>query len=265
MNIENYIEKDYNHVLNDLQDYILNKENIEQITFFKRELVNKDNIKKDVNKQQNDNNKTNNPTDQKKYTSTKFFYPKEKDSLFWCFYIMKHGLLNYQMINNRNIVFEKKHKIDYIEKIRKEKHIIKNYKFASLCNIENNLVNDMKIDSFSFLTLCVIENINVIFIKNKTYYELQMNDSNDIYVIKINEKGQYGFETIQKIGNDVYETYKNNFYKIENIDKPVKSITYYKVSDLTDICVKLSVETKNKETGKQKNKKELYESIIQHL
>ena len=30
MNIEHYIEKDYNHVFNDIQDYILNEINIEK-------------------------------------------------------------------------------------------------------------------------------------------------------------------------------------------------------------------------------------------
>jgi hypothetical protein len=178
---------------------------------------------------------------------------------------MKHGLLNYQMINSRNIVFEKTNKIEYIEKIRKEKHILKNYKFASISNIENNLVNDFKIDTFSFLTLCVIENINVIFIKRKTYYELQMNDSNTVYIIKQNENEKYGFEMIEKTNKNVYDNYKNNYYQIDNIDKPIKSITYYKVSDLIDICIKLCIEQTNTETGKQKPKKELYESIIQKL
>jgi hypothetical protein len=261
--------------LNKLQDYMLNKENIER-GFLSRQSENVNKLKEKYNKNGSIKNtdttinvdaiiKKDATTKDANNKTNKFFFPKEKDTLFWCFYIMKHGLLNYQMINNRNIVFEKTNKIEYIEKIRKEKHILKNYKFASISNIENNLVNDFKIDTFSFLTLCVIENINVIFIKRKTYYELQMNDSNTVYIIKQNENEKYGFEMIEKTNKNVYDNYKNNYYQIDNIDKPIKSITYYKVSDLIDICIKLCIEQTNTETGKQKPKKELYESIIQKL
>jgi len=270
MNIDQFIEKDYNRVFDELQDYILNKPNIEKINLLKTELITT--LKNNTNNTNNTNSNTkititknNSDIGGKKFDISKtFFYPKEKDSLFWCFYIMKNELLHYQMLNNRNIVFEKTQKIEYIEKIRKEKHIIKNYKFASICNIESNLVNDMNIDTFSFLTLCVIENINVIFIQRKTYYELRMNDNNDVFVIKKNENDKYGVELIQKT-DSAYENYKNDYYKIENLDKPIKSITYYKVDDLISICAKLSIESIHKETGKQKSKKDLYESIIQKL
>jgi hypothetical protein len=50
------------------------------------------------------------------------------------------------MLHNKNIVFEKNIKIEYVEKLRKEKQQIKPYKFASLHNIENDLVNENKID-----------------------------------------------------------------------------------------------------------------------
>lgn len=38
---------------------------------------------------------------------------------------------------------------------------IKLYKFASISNIENQLVNENIIDLKTFLTLCPLENINV--------------------------------------------------------------------------------------------------------
>jgi hypothetical protein len=49
------------------------------------------------------------------------------------------------------------------------------------------------------------------------------------------------------------------------MDKPIKTITYYKVSDLVDMCEKLSIEIINTTTKKNKSKKELYELIIQQL
>jgi hypothetical protein len=268
MNIENYIDKDYNHVLNQLQDYMLNRDAIDSFVFLQEE------IKKTKydNKKIHPENQIIEPENQiikKPFVSTNknishFFYPKDKDSLFWCFYIMKHGMLNYQMIHNKNIVFEKTQKIEYVEKIRKEKQNIKNYKFASLTNIENSLANEFKIDIPTFLTLCVIENINVIIVKKQSYFQLEMNDSDDVYVISLNENDKYGFQVVCK-NHANYTKYNNEFFKIDNMNKPLKCMANYKVSELIDICKKLLIEFTNKTTGKNKLKNELYELIIQQL
>jgi hypothetical protein len=71
-------------VINTLQDYFLSENNI--TTFLKNRLDNvKQNVKKVTNhivkKQEHD-----------------FFIPKEKDSLFWCFYLIKNGDVSYEML-----------------------------------------------------------------------------------------------------------------------------------------------------------------------
>ena len=42
-------------------------------------------------------------------------------------------------------------------------------------------------------------------------------------------------------------------------------MSYYKVEDLIKICNKLVIETINKQNGKEKIKKDLYEAIIQYF
>jgi hypothetical protein len=122
MNIENYIEKDYNHVCSKLQDYMLNKDNIQRFALLQQEQMQKQKQKQNLLKNQ-DTTLKNNKVESNKLVSKKennnFFYPRDKDSLFWCFYIIKNGLLNYQMIQNKNIVYEKGVKIDYVEKFQK--------------------------------------------------------------------------------------------------------------------------------------------------
>ena len=54
-------------------------------------------------------------------------------------------------------------------------------------------------------------------------------------------------------------------YNIENMSKPIKALSSYKVSELVDIAKKLGIETLNKTTNKQKNKNEIYESLIQYF
>lgn len=270
----------YNDVLNELQDYILNEDNMKKVLEVKASFLNDRNMTKcnDTNsnnyvKQQNKKNLYQNKDQDKKIDIVKknpLFVPREKDSLFWCFYIIKYGDAKYETLYSKNDVVASQIKIEYIEKIRKEKQTVKTYKFDTLVNIESNLANDKLLNVKTFLTLCAIENINVLVIHNKIYYELLMNDTTEVYVIRCLEnknKGQYdktyGFEICSK--ELVESNLKPTLYRVNNIDKPVKAISAYKVDELIDICNKLAIQTTNLMTGKTKTKKDLYESIIQYF
>ena len=109
-----------NKIINELQDYMFTSKNLDNYTkhIIKVELPLKEstkNINKYLEKYKKDNiknknNTTNNnqhikntaslqnskPKPKPKPTQTKY-YPKKKDSLFWCFYILKHGFSNYEM------------------------------------------------------------------------------------------------------------------------------------------------------------------------
>ena len=257
----------YNNVLNELQYYILNDENIEKSLRMKINNDKQNNDKQNNDKQNNDNKVYSNKVCVKK---PDIFVPYQQDTLFWCFYIIKNGEIDYELLNNKNSLLAKQQKIELITNtIRKNKTIIKMYKFDTLSNHENNLANDYNLNIQTFLTLCAIENINIIYVNNKTYFELLMNDSNNIYIIhnlksmlQNSYKDKYGFEiaTENKIAN-----IKDTLYKLENINKTIKAISSYKVQDLIEICTKLAIEFTNKENGKIKSKKDLYESIIQYF
>jgi hypothetical protein len=239
----------YNHVLTKLHDYMLDEKNIQ------KSLESKYKQDKLVPKKNHQN------TSSIFKPQNTIFFPREKDALFWCFYIMKNGDASYEMLEHKNIIVEKKFKIEYVEKIRKEKQVVKTYKFATLTHIENNLANDNIIDTKTFLNLCAIENLNVLFVKNKSFFELLMNDTNDIYIVYSIGNGKFGYEK----NNETIESIKTTHYKLDNIEKPIKTISAYKLQELVDICQKLGIEVVNKDTNKQKNKKDLYESIIQHF
>ena len=59
--------------------------------------------------------------------------------------------------------------------------------------------------------------------------------------------------------------FRNSITVVIILDKPIKALSSYKVQDLIDICNKLVIDIVNKETGKNKTKNELYESIIQYF
>jgi len=243
----------YNDVLKNLQDYMLDDENIDRALKMKMDTtVNKEKISINFVK-----------------PKKSLFIPREKDTLFWCFYIIKNGDVKYETLYNKNEVIEKQIKITYIEKIRKEKQTLKIYKFDSITSIESNLLNDNFINRKTFLSLCALENINIIYISKKTYFELLMNDTNEVFIIhEINNSlnGKYNIKYGFEMGDvEIISGIKNSLYRVDNIDKPIKAFSSYKTQELIDICSKLAIEVINKDTNKKKSKKDLYEGIIQYF
>jgi len=252
MSTHNIQENKYNDVINKLHDYMLNETNIKKSLNSRIDniLENRCVVKPSKIFEKNMKERINT------------FSPKQKDSLFWCFYILKYGEQNYEMLDNINIVLEKRLKIEYVEKIRKEKQIVKSHKFATLTHLENQLANEEKIDLPTFFTLCVIENINVLYVCKKTYFELLMNDDKIHIIHRLDNYSKYGYEGIEK---SKIELYRSTLFKVDSVEKPIKSISLYKVSELLEFCNKLGIEICVKDTNKNKSKKDLYESLIQYF
>ena len=246
----------YNDVLHELQYYILNEENMKRSLEMKMKCGTKE--------------KQPRPSiAPSSKIQDKIFVPREKDTLFWCFYILKNGDAKYETMYNRNDIVARQMKIEYIDVIRKNKQTVKTYKFDSISNIENNLANEKSLNVKTFLTLCAIENLNILFINNKTYYELCMNDSETVFIINClntketaNYNTRYGFEITT---HNNATAIKSTLHKVDNIDKPIKSISAYTVSELIEMCNKLAIGIKNVKDDKNKSKKELYESIVQYF
>ena len=247
----------YNDVLDELQDYILDEGHVDKL------------LKMKLSCQSQQPVKAENPrVIQKVARQPALFVPAQQDSLFWCFYILKNGDASYETLNNKNSLVAKQQKIELVSVIRKNKDIVKMYKFDTITNLESNLANDDNLTLKTFLSLCAIENINVVYVSNKTYYESLMNDSGVTYIVREiqshNNKyhKKYGFELATA---DVLGVIRNTLYKLEVVDKPIRAASAYKLQDLIDICGKLDITIINKETGKNKSKNDLYESIVQYF
>ncbi len=242
-------------LLQDYESYILNENNMQNYLKYKL-----------INLSENKKPKVENKKLQSKLPD--IYIPREQDSLFWCYYLIKNGDVQYEMLQNRNILITKQLKIELVTKIRENKSVVKTYKFDTITNLESNLANDNVLSVKTFMSICAIDNINVIFISKNTYYELLTNDSGIIYIIReinnnqLKYSKQYGFEIANE---ESLNHIRSNLYKIDSIDKPIKSLSSYKLSDLLNIANKLAIETVNKETGKTKTQNDLYESIIQYF
>lgn len=243
------------------EPYILNDSNM--LSYLKYKVI-KSNV---INNSNNIESKNERKYRNNQSTKNSLFIPKEEDTLFWCYYIISSGESSYEMMNVRNSLVAKQIKINYIDKIRTNKQTIKMYKFDTITNIENNLANENNININSVMSLCAVDKINIIFIKKNTYFELLMNDNEPIYIIRETEYKtkyckKYGFEVVN---STILEQIRSTLYKVETLNKPIKALSSYKVQELIDICNKLAIETKHKDTEKNKSKNELYESLIQYF
>ena len=237
------MQKRPNQIIKELSNYMLTSKNIYNI-----EVIN-----------YNNNQQISKKMPSKKIFTTlppvlDMFFPKHKDQLFWCFYIVLNDMTNYEMINNF-FTTEKETKYKWIEEFRQKKEIFKPIK-VSKSYVETELAHSKMISMKSIKALCHLKDINIFFIDNQKFYEVIINENNPIYVI---EKIDNKFGLKHKVTKEKIEYYRNHFWKLENLDKPLKAISGYKADELRDICKKLNIEI-NKLT-----KPQMYELIVKKL
>jgi len=284
--INNSYKKD---IFYDLQDYMFTSKNINRYTkhiiHFNNENITpksslkhieETNKKETFDKVEETNNKPkvkktidikeikhHNQTNKVKVKET-MYRPRQKDSLFWCFYILKYGFSNYEMeINNQYFVVEKNQKFKYIELLRKNKDLLKLHKIKPLTQLEDDLANKDKISPKTFFALCVLENINVLLVDKRKVYELLINDSPMNIVHRNNETYYHSIEL--DVTEEMCNKYRETYYKLTNFDTTLKGIGSYKLQELTELCEKLNIniEDHKHKTLKQKmTKKDIYELLV---
>ena len=194
------------------------------------------------------------------------YKPKQKDSLFWCFYILKKGFFNYEMeINNQYFVVEKKEKFKYIELLRKNKDILKIHKIKPLTELEDDLANKDKISIKTFFALCIFENINILLVNNRKIYELLCSDIEPINIVHRNNK-TYEHSIELDPTNEIIQKYRDTYYKMSSFEGTLKGMGSYKLEELIELCIKLNINIESpkvEEKGKQKmTKKDIYNLLV---
>ena len=199
------------------------------------------------------------------------FYPSNNDKLFWCLYIINYGINEYNLNASKYFSIEKEIKISAITYMKNNNHKIK----LNKSSVENNLLYEKNITIQSFALLCDMFNLNIRIINTNHYYEFLNNDSQDFTNIIYDNK--YGIDLLKHNNNHINDNDNknnndnndnnnniNNKFLVTNYNKPINSITYYKVDDIYAICNKLKINIKNNK-DKNKTKKELYDEIYKIL
>jgi len=187
-------------------------------------------------------------------TVNDIFFPKQRDQLFWCFYVILHGQIEYDMLTSF-FTLEKETKYKWIEVFRGRKEMFKPIK-VSRNVVEDELANAKAITMATVKALCHLNDVNVFYVDDKKYYEITTNSEKPFYLIE-KVDGRYGLK--EKIPIEKVEYYREHYWKLENLDKPLKAVSSYKASELKDICKRLHIESSDM------TKPKMYEKILSKL
>ena len=252
---------DYNDVIKNLQDYMLSNKLLVQSLKFR--VASGKNKKHQI--------MTSNETAQEKKEiimkkeQDKFFYPSQKDQLYWCFFIIKNGFDAYEYPDISSFTNEKKEKFKCVDTLRQNKQQLKVKKIKNIKeDVEDELVNRERIRMKTFIALCVASSLNILYIQKRKCFELMFDEESPIHVVHEMSDGKYCYE--QCATKEQTDYYRNTFFKWESIEKPLKAVGSYTLDELVVLSEKLGLETMKPGGGdKKKTKNELYEQIILNI
>ena len=163
------------------------------------------------------------------------------DKFFWCYYVLKYGFLKYEMIGKDHFKFKMEECLKIINsQEKKDKYL------------ESELINEKKISLKSFLKLCKKSNINVCLKKKFMLNEHIFDPTKGVNIIDMEDF------SISKESIDA-----TKYWKIDDIEKPLKAFSNYKAQELRDIGQILKLDIMN---GKKfKTKKQIYTMILSKI
>jgi len=251
----------YNHVISDLQDYMLYGKLLVQSLKTRSKM----NVKHKVMTTNEDSIELEKEKEKlMKKEKERFFYPSQKDQLYWCFFIMKNGFTAYEYPDVSSFVNEKNEKIKCVTMLRENKQQLKGKKIKNIKeHVENELVNCSTITMKTFIALCIVANINVLYIQKRKCFEMIFDEESPIHVVHDMLNDKYCYEP--DASKEQIEHYRKTMFKWESIEKPLKAIGSYTSDELVELSKQLGLETMRSGENKKKTKNELYEQIVLNI
>ena len=193
------------------------------------------------------------------------------DGLFWAFQSIINTSGDYDTQDSRGpakFIKEKLLKTEAAEKLSQFATEIKQSKIK-LNTFVDELTNNKMISVVGLYALCLVHNISITYIFNNVYIIMNQLENTEILnnacIIRKNDKFNIHIHTDKNDINltDIY----NNYFCIDDINKPLKPIASYTTVELRDICIKLEIPHNVTINDKSKplTKLILYTNIKQHM
>jgi len=222
------------------------------------------------------------PEIQKKSLSSSVYYPKQKNSLFWCVYIGVYGMGEYLINERKSANAEMQERQKMLDYFREPENMSKlkqgNTKVSNV--LIQEIMADIMVSTrdpnsiFHMLIALSVYHRKIIYFVRKNKYvvfsfskckmeesEIEEYDiSNTLLIYAKNDKecGLCEELSIAQI-QDIIE----NKYRLECYDKPLRGISSYRIPELESIAKKLNVDCCD-DNGISLKKNELYNKILIH-
>lgn len=196
------------------------------------------------------------------------YYPEQTNSLFWCMYISKYSIGEY--LHNKTpknmIELEEKQKIiNYVKTNSQKLKLDSNHKITNVMiqEIISDVMSLSKISMLSILGYAFFYQRNFFIVNEKTYYaflyckDSELENNNSAIIHYNNKTGFFGIDMSENILDKISDI-KSNLLCLESVDKPLKGVSTYKVSELEDIARKLDFKSEV-----ALNKKDLYDKLYE--
>jgi hypothetical protein len=187
------------------------------------------------------------PVKLKQNINNTHFFTNKADTLFWCLYVSKYGHSEYESIGHgySNIEINEKQKI--IEYVKKNPSIAKTKVMAQ--EIMSDLMTNKRTSLLVLPAFAAFYNKRIIVTKqNKFYIDIRTNNEFDTLHLIKNDKGNYGINySIPNV---------TTLIQLNSYDRPLSAISTYKIGDLTELAMRVGIDTTTK-----RNKSELYQEI----
>lgn len=195
------------------------------------------------------------------------YLPRQNDTLFWSFFIVLYGFEQYELYKFTPFQKEKEFKIASVELIRKNADKLKALKLK-LSTIENELVNESKITLVALRALSLVYGVSIFYVSDPTYCEFDYVEGGEDSPRGVIVHDKATSKTSVKYKDSSTAEYANGIRAthlcVSNPEKPMNAIGGYSLSDLQEICKKLSIPTLRSD-GKKETKKTLYEAIVKAI
>ena len=171
--------------------------------------------------------------------------PKQKNTLFWCMYIAKHGYDEYMQIRNNYGSKQLEIQQDVSKYIREHMYALKNVNTRITKAAGQEILSDLLIETkkTSIQTLyayLIYYKVNVIILHHseksilEVFYEAVSVDI-PLFLIKKEKDGNYTIKE-EPLTMEEYNNMKSTKFCLHSIDKPMKAISNYKAEELNEVA-----------------------------
>ena len=175
---------------------------------------------------------------------------------------MFYGYEEYEINRTNAFSVEKKIKIEAVEKLKTIKEKLKELKLKRT-ELENELVHQPTISIKGLYALCLLHDVSIMYVYGRKYHEINANAN-------VSKKGIIVEDSLRWRDNNgdllFYKKIQEDYWYIENFQKPLKAASAYTLKELQDISIKLQIDINTDgEKPKHKTKPKLYQEILQYI